>query len=303
LLPLSLSLLFSLALAACGGGGGDGGGEAPAPSSASGRSGSLGGTVTNASSTRTVETLVYANDQKLEIIRDLVFDSQVDPHTLRPAALLIHGGGWESGDRTELRSLSYWLARTGFVPIAIDYRLTSQGHTWPAQAEDAEQAMFWIREHAEALGIDPQRVVVIGSSAGGHLAGWLATHHQVNARGTSSQPNRVVSLWGPWNLSTSRAGTNLEGQRLIDKLMGGLDPRVASPELSISAATVPALFIQGSVDTLVPPSQATSACAVLRQSGSACELLMLDGEGHGPAIERSSNLILNTIGAFIEGLK
>lgn len=92
----------------------------------------------------------------------------------RPAVLMVHGGGWAAGDRSELRDLAHLAAREGMVVLSMDYRLTSQGAHWPAQAEDVATVLDWMRGHAGDLGIDGRRIALLGGSAGGHLAAWVA---------------------------------------------------------------------------------------------------------------------------------
>ena len=87
----------------------------------------------------------------------------------RPAVLFIHGGGWIEGDRFQLRGYGILLARLGFVCICNSYRL-SQEAPWPAQIQDVNCALRFMRAHSKDLGIDPDRIGVSGNSAGGHLS-------------------------------------------------------------------------------------------------------------------------------------
>lgn len=281
-----------IAVPACGGSGA----QQSAPAARTEKPiGPLGGEMAYTSATQSVETLTYANNQRLDVYRDTRSTSAA----LQPAALLIHGGGWAAGDRTEFKYLAQWLAQNKVVPIAIDYRLTSQGHQWPAQAQDVEQAMWWVREHAAALHIDPSKVTVIGGSAGGHLAAWLGTTDARNGNGTSSHANRIVSLWGPWDLSVDRSELIPDANNMIAALMGSQDPKAASPMLRISSSAAPALLIHGSADTLVPASQSTRACAALQQAGQVCELLILQGEGHGLSMDKNVPVVIDAVGRFM----
>lgn len=199
------------------------------------------------------------------------------PGAPRPAVLLIHGGGWRAGGRGELADMARWLAREGMVAVAIDYRLAPQSQ-WPAQAEDVEEAVWWLRENASSLGIDPQRVAAIGSSAGAHLAAWLATGNRSSPRGTPSRVKAMVSLAGPWDLSA--ANLHDDAKAMVATLLGRQSPRAASPLWRIDAQAAPALLIHGSRDALIPADQSTRACEALRAAQARCELMLLDGEGH-----------------------
>jgi acetyl esterase/lipase len=222
-----------------------------------------------------VRTLVYGpQGQKADIYQAAAASAAAR----RPAVLLIHGGGWSGGGRKEFRDLARGLARQGMVAIAIDYRLVP-GARWPDPARDVEHAVWWVREHADSLQIDPQRVTAVGGSAGGHLAAWLATTNRVNAKGTPSRVDRMVSFWGPWDLAAP--GLHDDAQNMVAALMAGQPPRDASPLLHIDAESAPALLIHGARDELIPPDQSTRACEALRAVRVECELMLLDGEAHG----------------------
>lgn len=205
-------------------------------------------------------------------------NSGASPAKPRPAALMIHGGGWSAGTRADFADLARWIARQGFVAVSVDYRLVPSAR-WPAQADDVELAMWWLRENAATLRIDPQRVVVVGGSAGGHLAGWLATSDRRSPRGTPSRADAVISFWGPWDLSVS--GLRDDARNMIAALVGPQAPREASPIFRVDARTAPTMFIHGTADELVPHDQSTRACAALTAARVRCELLLLEGAEHG----------------------
>ena len=83
--------------------------------------------------------------------------------------LLIHGGGWSQGDRSQLKGYGVLLGRRGYTCIASEYRLTGEA-LWPAQIEDVKCAIRYVRANAAEFGIDPDRLVISGNSAGGHLS-------------------------------------------------------------------------------------------------------------------------------------
>lgn len=223
----------------------------------------------------TVHTIRYGqNNLKADI-----YEQNNEPQNVRkPAVLLIHGGGWGGGSRTEFKELAKSLAQEGAVSVAIDYRLTSNGAHWPAQARDVEEAVWWIRENAGSLHVDPERVVAIGGSAGGHLAAWLGTTDQRNANGTPSRVNLVVSIWGPWDLTVSNI--RQDAKNMISALIGNQSPQLASPLAYINSQSAPALLIHGTKDDLVPPDQSIRACDALRAANVRCELMLLEGVNH-----------------------
>ena len=91
----------------------------------------------------------------------------------RAAVLMLHGGGWRVGSRADLAPHAEALARRGFTAVVADYRLMPD-HPWPAQIRDTRAAIKWIRDNADALGIEPDRIAALGYSAGAHLAALAA---------------------------------------------------------------------------------------------------------------------------------
>jgi acetyl esterase/lipase len=93
-----------------------------------------------------------------------------DPEkSLRTAVLQLHFGGWRIGNRKMLRSRSEKLSQLGFTCCAVEYRLVPES-PWPAQLHDVKAAIRWVRAHAEELGVEHDRIVLQGYSAGGHPA-------------------------------------------------------------------------------------------------------------------------------------
>ena len=103
--------------------------------------------------------------------RELKADVFVPPGDVKnaPAVLLVHGGAWREGDRTQLRGYGILLGRRGYVCVASEYRLVGES-AWPAQIHDVKAALRWMRANATQLGIDPAKIAIEGNSAGAHLA-------------------------------------------------------------------------------------------------------------------------------------
>ena len=122
-----------------------------------------------------------------------------------PVVALIHGGGWVNGDRLGYASAAIQFARTGdYASVAVGYRLTKEAH-WPAQVYDCKAAIRWIRAHAKEYNLDPDKIAVMGSSAGGHLSSLIGTSGDVKELEGDLGPNTafssrvqcVVNLCGP----------------------------------------------------------------------------------------------------------
>lgn len=117
-----------------------------------------------------------------------------------PAVIVIHGGGWTGGNRTETKFVAIELARSGFEAFNIGYRLAGPGATgYPGEVSDAEEAVSWVQDNAAHLGVEPTEIGALGASAGGNLALELGT-----LRRDPSSPapfvKAVVSWSGPTNL-------------------------------------------------------------------------------------------------------
>jgi acetyl esterase/lipase len=174
----------------------------------------------------------------------------------RPAIVVVHGGSWNSGERSDFPDWNYWLASIGIVVVDIDYRLTPQPN-WKQATEDVRTAVQWVKGHAVQFGIDPERVGLMGRSAGGHLA-LLAAYTGV---GTQSEVQAVVALYAPtdltWAYSHPANQHVLDGPATLRNFTGGTPDslpevyRAASPVTCIRPGIPPTLLIHGGEDQLV----------------------------------------------------
>jgi acetyl esterase/lipase len=209
-----------------------------------------------------------------------------------PAALMMHGGGWRVGSRSALAAQCAFLARQGVAAIIADYRLSTgaPGTTWPAQFQDAQLALRWVRAHAAAYGIDPGRICAEGESAGAHLALMLGVvpgiapgDMQALLPGQSPHATCVIAISGPTDLRDMAVVNppmiaNLFGHR--DAATTRKEERDASPALRARPGeAVPTLLIHGIHDPIVPFSEATEMQAALEKSGTQSWLIAHPG-GH-----------------------
>lgn len=171
-----------------------------------------------------------------------------------PCLVIAHTGGWDSGDPGEFDWANTELASHGYVLCSFGYRLAPK-HKWPAQAEDTKRAFTWIREHAAELGIDTNRVVLMGRSAGAQIAAACAfSMPELGARGciiVYGTPNMYIAR--EWSLPDDL----LKSLTLVRQYMGG-DPhevpdayRSASATEFLDAHSLPTLLIHGTLDSLV----------------------------------------------------
>jgi acetyl esterase/lipase len=216
--------------------------------------------------------------------RDLKCDIYHPPNTAtsRPGLLLIHGGGWRTGDRSQLRYYGIQLARYGFVGVACEYRLTGEA-LWPAQIQDVKAALRWMRANAGKLGIDAEKICVTGNSAGAHLALMLGCETpefegQGGSPDVSSDCAAITAVYPPTNLN--RVGSNERYGFLFGKEAGEEVALKASPIHYADKPFPPTLLIHGNADTVVPPSESFNMYEVLKKAGADVELHMFDGAPH-----------------------
>ena len=149
--------------------------------------------------------LTYAEYGPRKMLADLFIPKGKGPY---PAALIIHGGGWIKGDKMKFRAMGLEMAKRGFVSMAIDYRLAEEA-LFPANIHDCHAAVRFLRAHAGKYKVDPERIGVVGGSAGAHLAGLLATtakvktlHGKGGHEDFSSEVQAAVVMSGPMEIST-----------------------------------------------------------------------------------------------------
>lgn len=184
-----------------------------------------------------------------------------------PAIVLYFGGGWQNGRPGLFAALAQGLAQKGYVTIVPNYRLSGEA-PFPAPVHDCKAAVRWARANAKRFRIDPDHIAVMGGSAGGHLAGFVAATNgmeefegQGDHRDQSSQVQAAIVMAGPMNLSdpvvaerVAQALASGKGSPYVD-FLGGATPdknpevyRKASPLTHLGQSMPPALFIDGEKD-------------------------------------------------------
>jgi len=206
----------------------------------------------------------------------------------RPGVLLIHGGGWRGGDRSQWAELAGVLARRGFVCASASYRL-APGVQMSEIITDVRLAMDFFKSHAAEYGMDPNRIGAVGSSAGGHLVALLATIPSGDRLGDpdltllhDTRPQAVAcynpvldflteSLIWPHQLTVFRRGPE-QGKTIYGQ---------ASPTRRVTAQAPPFLFLYGTMDTLTPEENSREMISRLAACGIAVEVAMFSGMEHG----------------------
>lgn len=205
--------------------------------------------------------------------------------TLRPAVMIVHGGGWRLFHKERYTVTGRRLARAGYVAFSVEYRLVPEGR-FPNAVHDVACALAYIQNHADELGVDPNRIATLGYSAGAHLTALVAvanTHPTMApdcAEGTPAKPAAVISAAGPADL------IGLADVGIVEAFVGGTVAAVqatyivASPITHVTPDDPPFLLIHGTHDVFVPFEQSVQMREELRADGVEAELLAIRGSGH-----------------------
>ncbi len=212
----------------------------------------------------TQENVLYATVKGTELHLDVYEPSNRGMQT-GPAVVLIHGGAWSSFDKSTMSRMGQFLARSGFVAFAVDYRLLKgDENRWPAQLDDVQRAVRWIRANAGKYGVDPDHIGAFGHSAGAQLAALLGMEDTRDNSDRalakySSRVQAVVDVSGPTDFTTMK---DPEGVELLTSFLGAeysKHPEIweeASPAFHVSKKDAPFLIVHGTKDDSVPIAQA-----------------------------------------------
>lgn len=220
-----------------------------------------------------------------------------------PCVVLVHGGGWDGGDRGELASFNHWLAARGVAVAAFDYRLAPE-FPWPAQKEDTRVVIRWIRDNAATLGVDAERLTLVGRSAGAQIAMATASGEALPGVRAAVALYGVHNLEFVWSIRSER--DSLNSDKLMRQYMGGGPEgareglyREGSAELLAHAGVPPTLIVHGVLDELVWCRHSEKLAAALERAGAPHVLVRLPwathaGEAnlHGPAGQLITGAVL-----------
>ncbi len=233
---------------------------------------------------RTLQDIKYGNAANGQ----QTFDAFI-PQNLKDGArviVYIHGGSWKGGDKSELpRQLIEELAgKRGYVVASVNYRLVKDGENlFPAQIEDIKKVMEFITKNAKRYKYDADNIVLMGGSAGAHLAMLYAYGHDAD-----KQVKAVVNLWGPTDLTDKSVRQDgSDADNTVINFLGEKDPnaeiaRLASPIYFLTKETAaPTISFHGAEDPLVHVSQAQKLHKRLQELGIATQLEIYPDEKHG----------------------
>lgn len=219
---------------------------------------------------------LYRKTPQGELFMHLYYPSDWKASDKRPAIVFFFGGGWKNGSHTQFMPQAQYFAARGLVCACADYRIESKHKTTPdVCVEDAKAAIRWMRAHASSLGIDPEKVIASGGSAGGHLAAATALCDGFNAKDdnlkTSCKPNTLVLFNPALNMSG--------GKKPITDASGKDISRDFSPNLFIQKGTPPTILFFGTSDPLIAHGEEFQKKS--RGFGNRVELYTASNVGHG----------------------
>jgi len=197
--------------------------------------------------------------------------------TNRPAILAIHGGGWRDGDKPWADQFAKEFCPHGYAVFSINYRLAGRPNgTWPAQIQDVQKALKYIRANAAQFRIDPNRIGSLGVSAGGHLATMVALRD--DPAGPQGRVNVAINLDGQHDMTMPQ----MMNDELLTPIMGHAAPWSDAELRDISTVTfarpdVSVLTVHGAGDDNVFVDQGERITAALRAAGAETEFVRIEG--------------------------
>ena len=211
-----------------------------------------------------------------------LYEPKGDHRVNRPAVLAIHGGAWMGGDKAWGQQFAKELCPYGYVVIAVNYRLSDEPYgTWPAQIEDVQNALKYVRANAARLGIDADRIASLGMSAGGHLATMLALRD--DPAGPQGRVSTAINLDGEHDMTMPPDEVMADYDNIMTKVLGHAAPWSEAELRDISTVTfarpdVSVLTVHGVSDDNVYVAQAERLTEALQSKGAEAEFIRIGGK-------------------------
>ncbi len=236
-------------------------------------------------------------------------DLYLPPAEQGPTAIVIniHGGGWNHGLKESQTGFSTFF-KAGFAVANIEYRLTGQA-TAPAAVEDTRCALIYIINNATALNVDVNKIVIMGGSAGGHLAlmaGLLGNDHLFDANCKTGQNIQVAAIinkygitdvwdWGYGKNITSKSAINWLGAKAKDEAFA----KSVSPIHFVNGNSPPVFIVHGDADPTVPYQQSVDLHKKLKSAGVKTEFVTVKGGLHGKFDKEQNSMVNKAIINFL----
>lgn len=227
-----------------------------------------------------------------------------------PVVINIHGGGWNHGVKESQSGFSTFF-KAGFAVANMEYRLTGQA-TAPAAVEDTRCALIYIIKNAKALNIDVNKIVIMGGSAGGHLAlmgGLLGNDHRFDGNCPGVDNIKVAAIidkygitdvwdWGYGPNITSKSAKNWLGDKAKDEAFA----KTVSPITYVNKNSPPTFIVHGDADPTVPYQQSVALHQKFVDAGVKTEFITVEGGGHGKFEKDKNSEVNKAIMAFIKSI-
>lgn len=218
-----------------------------------------------------------------------------------PAIVCIHGGGWVSGESSDMHDVAEYFSEKGFAAFCPQYRLAPL-YPYPAAIQDIEHMLLFLRENADQLNILPDSIGVIGNSAGGHLSAMAGLSVNEAARA-----NAVVDICGLTDLTNVKENHPPISWDFISQFMAGApteDPRwiEASPIYRIVEGAPPFMIFHGEEDDVVYVDQSIRFHRALFDAGVDAKIELLPGEGHSFTFTGFGNILEESTDFFRQHL-
>lgn len=222
------------------------------------------------------EHVLYKQIDTTGLYMEVYYPDEVYSTKTLPAMVFFFGGGWKNGNRQHFVHHAQYFSKRGLVCFLVDYRTETKNHTSPFESlKDAKSAIRYVRGNAPKFGIDPDKIIASGGSAGGHLAAATALIGMYNEStddlSISSVPNALVLFNPVIDNGPGGYGYARIGNRYKD----------FSPLHNIRKGAPPTLILLGTKDRLIPVETVQYYQKVMEKVGSRCDLRLYQGENHG----------------------
>ncbi len=236
-------------------------------------------------------------------------DIYYNPAATKPTPVVfnIHGGGWNHGVKETQGGFSTFF-KIGFAVVNVEYRLTGQA-TAPAAVEDVRAAILYVVQHAKELNIDPNKIVVMGGSAGGHLAlmaGLLQNDNKFDGKYKNVKGYTIAAIidkygitdvwdWAYGKNITSKSATNWLGAKAKDEAFA----KSVSPIYYVKKTSPPTFIVHGDADPTVPYQQSVDLKKKFDEVGCKSEFITIPGGVHGKFTKEQNAELNKSIVAFL----
>ena len=251
---------------------------------------------------------VYIEMNNWKVREDIYYNPTASKPT--PVIFNIHGGGWNHGEKETQGGFTPFF-KLGFAVANIEYRLTGQA-TAPAAIEDVRAAILYVVKNAKELNIDPNKIVVMGGSAGGHLAlmaGLLQNDNQFDGAYKKVKDYNIAAIidkygitdvwdWAYGKNITSKSATNWLGTKAKDSIFA----KSVSPIYYVKKTSPPTFIVHGDADPVVPYQQSINLKKKFDEVGAVSQFTSVPGGVHGKFTKEQNDELTKSIDAFLKSI-